>query len=163
MRAWAWLAVALAACAGAPAAAPPGSSAPRAPVTVAIDVEEGEPVAGARMAFRARVQMHGAWSAPIAVEFHVPRGALIAAGAPQAVVGAGGDGPRLELELLEVPAEDLVLVARSTAEGAGFHAEARYRFGRPAPVKRGPDRPGPSLRSPTGADLGPPVPMGRDD
>jgi hypothetical protein len=155
------LVAALAACSASSPPPPPASQAPTVPVTVAIDVTDGEPAAGARMAFRARIERHGVWTAPISVEFEVPRGAVVVAGQTRGVVTEGGDAPAIELQLADVPSEDLVLVARSSTEGAGFTAKAHYRFGRPEPVKTGPDKSGPHLTSPTGADLGPAVPMSK--
>jgi hypothetical protein len=156
-------ALAVTACsASSPPPPPPAvSQAPTVPVTVAIDVIDGQPVAGGKMAFRARITRHGAWSAPISVAFEVPRGAVVVGGGAQAVVTEGSEPPAIELQLAEVPADDLVLVARSAVEGAGFTAKARYRFGRPDPVKSGPEKTGPNLTSPTGVDLGPSVPMSK--
>jgi hypothetical protein len=145
----------LAACAAAtPPPTPHGS--PTAPVTVHLDVAAGEPHAGGRMAFRARVERHGVWDAPIAVEFRVPVGASVVGGVTRGTVSEGG-APELELLLERVPEGDLVLVASSQTEAAGFHAEARYRFGRPEPLPLGPDKSGPPIVGPNGADLGPPV------
>jgi hypothetical protein len=157
------LALVLAACSAgspAPVAAPPPSEAPTVPVTVAIDVLDGQPLAGGRMEFRARIVRHGVWTAPISVEFVVPRGAAVVGGRTQSVVASVTDeAPSLELQLAEVPADDLLLVARSETEAAGFTAKARYRFGRPDPVKTGPAKTGPRLTTPGGVDLGPAVPM----
>lgn len=136
------------------------SQAPTVPITVAIDVVDGQPAAGARMGFRARIERHGVWTAPISVEFTVPAGAVVVGGQTQTVV-AEGEAPTLELQLAEVPSDDLLLVARSTTEGAGFTAKARYRFGRPDPIRTGPDKTGPHLTSPTGADLGSSVPISK--
>jgi hypothetical protein len=137
---------------------PQPPQAPSVPVTAAIDVVDGAPARGARMVFRARLDRHGVWNAPISVEFVVPRGAVVVGGKTQALVANETDAPpTIELMLAEVPAEDLLLVARSQVEGAGFTAKVSYAFGRPTPPKTGPDKSGPSLTSPTGVDLGPSV------
>jgi hypothetical protein len=144
----------LAACSGAPVV----QHNPMAPVTARIEVVGGEPGPGEHMRFRAHLDKHGTWDAPIAVEFRVPVGASVVGGVERGTV-SGGETPELELMLDRVPDGDLVLVASSQTEAAGFHAEARYRFGRAAPVKSGPDKSGPPMTGPNGADLGSPVDM----
>ena len=54
-------------------------------------------------------------------------------------------------------------LATSQTEAAGFHAEARYRFGRPEPLNVGPDKSGPSVQTPGGVDVGSPVDMSGTD
>lgn len=158
------LALALTACSASPTRdpqppqPPQPPQAPSVPVTAAIDVVDGAPARGAHMVFRARLDRHGVWNAPISVEFVVPRGAVVVGGKTQALVASEADAPpTLELQLTEVPADDLLLVARSQVEGAGFTAKVSYTFGRPKEPRTGPDKSGPSLTSPTGVDLGPSV------
>lgn len=144
-----WIALFAAGC----AAGAPRTEAPRAPATLALEVVSGEPLPGTRMELRARLDKHGVWDAPVTMDVRVPAGARLLR--QSAVSGES----TFEIELTTVPVEDLVVVADSQTEGAGFHAEARYRFGRPEPVKSGPAREGDSVTTPAGADLGQPVKM----
>lgn len=148
MRSW-WLVAALVAGCGAART----SEAPRAPATLAVEVVSGEPLPGTRMELRATLARHGVWDAPVTLDVRVPPGARLVG--RSAVEG----GTTFEVELVSVPVEDLVVTADSQTAGAGFHAEARYRFGRPEPVKSGPRRDGEHVTTPGGADLGQPVPM----
>ena len=152
------LATGCSAAAPAPAPAPAVQHNPMAPVTARIEVVGGEPGPGERMLFRAHLDKNGAWDTPIAVEFQVPVGASVVSGVEYGTV-SGSETPELELMLERVPEGDLVLVASSQPEAAGFHAEARYRFGRAEPVKAAPDKSGPPMTGPNGADLGSPVDM----
>lgn len=145
----------LAGCAAPPP--PAATRAPRAPATVAIDVVDGEPLPGTRLTLRARVDKQGSWDAPITIDWQVPPGARLVGGASRAILS--GDAADVTLELQALPAEDVVVVASSQTEAAGFHAEARYRFGRPAPVKAAPPRDGETVTTPSGVDLGAPVPV----
>jgi len=151
--------LALLAVVGCSAAAPPAPSESVAvPVRLTVELVNGEPLPGARITLRARLVRQGHWDFPVAVEWAVPPGAFLAAGSPAAVV-ALGEPQQIELQLVDVPSQDLVVTARSSGPGAGFHARAVYRFGRGAPPPwPGPDKTGPS---PTlnGHDLGPSVPM----
>jgi hypothetical protein len=143
---------------GCSASAPEPRTSPAVPVLLSVEVVSGEPRAGARMTLRARLDQQGHWPYPVAVEWEVPPGVIFAAGAQAAVVGPG-EPQVVEIELAEVPDQDLVVTASSTGPGAGFHARAVYRFGRAAPPPwSGPEKTGPS---PTlnGHDLGPSVPM----
>jgi hypothetical protein len=142
----------------APALAPAPARNPRAPVVVAVEVVSGAPIAGTRMTLHARVDRRAPWTGPIAVEFRLPAGVRRTAGTGATVVSGTADGPDVEIELATVPSDDLVVAASSTMVGAGFHAEARYRFGRPEPVITGPARTGPSTQV-NGVDLGPSIPM----
>ena len=155
------LALLLSACSTAappPPEAPGARHNPMAPVTLKLDVVGGQPVAGERMAFRARLERNGVWDAPIAVEFQVPVGAVVVGGTERGVV-TGAAAPELELQLDRVPDGDLIVVASSQTDSSGFHAEARYRFGRPDPLPTGPPKDGPAMTGPNGVDLGTPVDM----
>ena len=159
--------VALVVLCGCSAAAPPATTAtatsagrtnPRAPAVVRVALVEGEPTAGRRITLRADLEMRGPWPYPVALEWRVPPGARLVSGTMASVVDGAGPAT-VELELGAVPAEDLVVVAESRGPDAGFHAEARYRFGRPDPAPpSGPEKTGPSTTI-NGHDLGPSVPM----
>jgi len=156
MRLFALTLLAAAACSAAAPPPPETHHNPMAPVTARIEVVGGQPGAGERMLFRAHIDKNGVWDAPIAVEFRVPVGASVVGGVTGGTLTDGAT-PELELMLDRVPEGDLVLVASSRTEAAGFHAEARYRFGRAEPIPVGPDKSGPSMTGPNGADLGTPV------
>jgi hypothetical protein len=153
------LALFAAACsAAAPRPAAPTDN-PMAPVTLSVEVSSGVPVVGTEMTLRAHVQRNGPWAEPIAVSFRLPAGVVRTDGI---LTGGGtvtaGDDAEIAVRLDTLPGDDLVAVADSQGNAAGFHAEAHYRFGRPAPVKTGPERTGPATRM-NGHDLGASVPM----
>src|SRR5262249_53176705 len=100
---------------------------PQAPVTLTVGAVSGEPLPAGRVDLHAELRRNGPWPYPIAVEWRLPQGVRAASG-PQAVVAE--DGADLGLDLAIVPSEDLVVAAESRGPAGGFHAEARYRFGR---------------------------------
>jgi hypothetical protein len=134
------------------------------PVTVVLERVGGAPTAGGQVHLRAHVQRHGGWAVPITIDVVVPAGAVAARrGAARRVLAADptpGD-TAIDLDLAipaGVPVDDLVVIASARVPGAGFHAEARYRFDRAAPAPVMPPRTGPSLR--TGkANFGPSTPL----
>jgi len=148
--------------AASPAAAPRDGA--RVPVTVSLEVVQGAPKAGGHLVLRAHVTRHGAWRGPIAVSFQLPSGATLSKGALHhqlaASNAAGEDTRELELAIGAVPAGDVVVIAESKLPGGGFHAEARYRFGRVAAAPTAPRTDGPHLRTPRG-DLGASVSLTR--
>jgi hypothetical protein len=136
---------------------------PRAPMTVAIDVMKGSPSAGATLALRAHVLHVSTWTAPIDLEINLPRGVSLTRGAQRFTVtpssGRGAEQIDFEIQLSAVvPLTDLVVVAAHQSRGAGVHAEARYRFGRAAPLPHAPARSGPELTTKK-AKLGRAVPL----
>jgi hypothetical protein len=182
MKQMVWLvAVVMAACAGGarppqPEASPPppsepgpavGRDGPQTPVTVTVEAVSGAPAAGGRVLLRAHVIRHGAWAAPIAVDFRLPAGVTPASGAlaathvalpADATPGEGTVDLEIAIGGAAVPVDDVVVIAESQVAGGGFHAEARYRFGRAAPKANATPPSGPDVRSSKG-DLGPATPL----
>lgn len=97
----------------------------------------------------ARITQPGALSMPLRVDVEVPSGVTLVRGTPHYLVQPGPPGSvheaLFELSALATPSQDLVLVADAQGEHAGVHAEARYRFGRPAPVATSPTRGGANI------------------
>lgn len=114
--------------------------APRPPATLHLERTYGEPAPGRRLGLRAQLRRADAWPHPVTIAIETPAGPTIL----RRVVGA--DVADVDLQLADVPAEDLVVIAASRGPGGGFHAEARYRFGRPEPVRMAPRRAGPRLK-----------------
>lgn len=147
---------------GAPAADRRDGAQP--PVTVAIDVMKGAPVAGATLALRAHVFHPPTWTAPIDLEIRLPPGATLASGSERATLtpSAGRTVEDIDFEVqlaAGVPPDDIVVVAAHQSKATGVHAEGRYRFGRPEPLHPVPERSGPELTTPRGGSLGHAVPL----
>jgi hypothetical protein len=120
---------------------------PGPPATLRVEKVSGELARGAHVALRATLQRTGPWSMPVSFSFQVPSPAIVTRAAGAAPTWpTDSDSAELELDLAEVPEGDAVLVADSRSPAAGFHAEARYRFGRPEPIPRAPRTVGPRLR-----------------
>ena len=131
------------------------SQAPAPPATLHMELVDGAPLPGAHVHLRAVLTRDPTWSFPVSLTFQTPAGADVAN-----VAGLSGvtvDQSDLELDLSDVPASDVIAVAISRSTRAGFHAEARYRFGRPEPLGRIPVRRGPRLHL-GNMDLGEPIP-----
>jgi hypothetical protein len=136
----------------------PSCRNPQAPVTLAVGAASGSPLAGGHVDLRAELRRQGPWPYPIAVEWRLPQGLRATSGAQATVAEDGAD---LGLDLAIVPADDVVVAADSRGPAGGFHAEARYRFGRPEPPPNpGPERLGPET-SVNGHELGASVAIGQ--
>lgn len=117
--------------------------APSPPATLGVELVDGRPVAGGHIRLRAHLTVDPTWPFPVSFSFQPPSRASVTR--VQGIAATIGSAPEIELDLADVPDGDLVAVADSQGKAGGFHAEARYRFGRPAPLGRVPLRTGPSL------------------
>ena len=134
--------------------APRGSAmdGPRAPMTLDTAVTKGQPVSGATMTFHVHVWHSSDWPVPIDVSINVPTDATLVAGPSHVTIKPDAthndDTIDFAIQLANVPAADLVVVADSQSAVGGAHAETRYRFGRPEPKMIAPLHNGPPARTP---------------
>jgi len=144
---------------GGPGAVSP-EEGPRAPLIATWEVVSGEPADGATMVLHLRLERTGRWPMPVNVGIGVPEGVRVVRGDAQTTLAANPEPGvavlEFEITIDRVPQDDLVAVVDSRTEGAGFHAEPRYRFGRPEPEVQVPVRDGPHVQI-GGHDLGPSI------
>ncbi len=135
------------------------SAGPQSPIEARLSGPDAVPARGEvelRLAIdRARPDL-----SPIQVEIRLPKGASLAVGSAQERI-ADTVLPALERTWLirydRVPKGDVTVVVDWQTEGAGFHAELPWRFGRPDVTRVAPPRlPGPVVL-PGGRSLGKPI------
>jgi hypothetical protein len=166
---------------GAPAAAPPAlqpaaaaptmpaptaeatpalpSTGPQSPIQVRLSGPNTVPTRG-EIELRVAIDRARPDLAPIQVDIRLPAGARLAAGNAQERIA---DTTLLSLERTwrirydRAPKGDVTVVVDWQTQGAGFHAELPWRFGRPEAKRAAPPRlPGPVVL-PGGRSLGKPI------
>jgi hypothetical protein len=143
-----------------PALSPDLQGSPQAPVVVRWEATTEDLRQGGTVTLRLRVERSDGWPLPITVNITVPEGVRVGRGEIQQTL-AVNTAPGVEVLVFEIaidrlPQDDLVAVVDSRSEGAGFHAEPHYRFGRAEPEEEVPVRDGPNVHI-GGHDLGPSI------
>jgi hypothetical protein len=145
-----------------PSQSPLCRNAPGSPATLTVRPMGTPATIGGPLRLHAEVVRHGSWPYPIDLEFHLPAGITPVAGSARTrlaqATSPGVSAADLDLDVPAIPLADVVVTADSQGPGAGFHAEARYRFGRPEPSVMLPAANGPRIVTPLG-DLGRAVPI----
>jgi len=119
---------------------------PKMPVVISLTADS-DPDSDNNLSIKLGIKRKGYWPIPIRIDVRVPDGIAVLNGLMSTIIPANFEPDHVEiyyeLEARRIPEKDLVVILDSRNEGAGFHAEVPYRFGRPtpqvvAPIKNGP-------------------------
>jgi hypothetical protein len=103
---------------------------------------------------------HSPNDVPMTVKVNVPGGVRLVGGqATEVIVDDRNEvvSRVLTLQVDEVPSTDVVVTVDASTAGAGAHATAAYRFGRPEPTLQPPLRGNPLVVN--GRSFGQPIPL----
>jgi len=137
----------------------PTCNGPKMPIKAMWNVME-TPTSGSLATLRFSIERKGYWPIPIKVRFEAPDEVAVLRGISSSELPANFEPKVQQYEFMvsikQVPEKNFIAIIDSRNEGAGFHAEVPYRFGRSEPMQIIPQRNGPRVIF-NGHDYGPSI------
>lgn len=137
----------------------PAEHLPQSPMTARLVIPDRVPAAG-ELELRLDLTRSNPTLAPISVSLQLPAGSALVAGDARSSITETTSTAitrTWRIRYTTLPAADATVVVDWRTNGAGFHAELPYRFGRQEPKQAEPQRMPVETRLPGGVSLGRPI------